>query len=129
MARDKLSARQAAVASNVLAPPSLSLEQVVEMQEAEIAEYSKPEFQNELYATLSAATPEELAHLRQELCLKIQVPIVAQRGFEPTALGVSQATQQILRYHGEGKAPARSARVGGAWRAAGRGCGRWDRSG
>ena len=54
---------------------------------------------------------------------------MAQRGFEPTALGVSQATQQILRYHGEGKAPARSARVGGAWRAAGRGCGRWDRWG
>ncbi|CAE7938614.1 NaCP60E [Symbiodinium necroappetens] len=38
-------ALKAAVAANVLAPPSLTLEQVRELQEAEIVEYSKPDFQ------------------------------------------------------------------------------------
>ncbi|CAE7591547.1 Scn10a [Symbiodinium pilosum] len=98
------SALKAAVAANVLAPPSLTLEQVLELQEAEIAEYSKTTFQTELYAALESGCPEEKAHLRQELCLKAQVPIVGRFGFEPTALGVSQATLAILRHHGEPKA-------------------------
>eukprot|EP00439_Symbiodinium_sp_Y106_P003767 s7787_g1.t1 len=96
-------ALKAAVAANVLAPPSLTLEQVLSLQEAEIAEYSKPEFQNELYAALET-TPEESAHVRQQLCLQVQVPIVGRLGFEPTALGVSQATLAILQYHGEAQA-------------------------
>ena len=33
-----------------------------------------------------------------------QVPIVGRLGFEPTALGVSQATLAILQYHGEAQA-------------------------
>ncbi|CAE6936430.1 NaCP60E [Symbiodinium natans] len=85
------SAVKAAVSANVLAPPSLTLQQVLELQEAEIAAYSKPDFQtlsrslvgfasalvkhfarpdvrNELYAALEAASPEQKAHVRQQLC-------------------------------------------------------------
>ncbi|CAK8994317.1 unnamed protein product [Durusdinium trenchii] len=100
---------EAAVASNVIAPPALSLEQVVEMQEAEIAAYSKPEFQNQLWKILESAPPEEHAHLRQQLCLDVQVPLVASMGFEPTALGVCQATEAVLQFHGEGKVQRRNA--------------------
>lgn len=34
----------------------------------------------------------------------LQVPLVAALGFEPTALGVCQATNAVLQYHSEGKA-------------------------
>eukprot|EP00437_Effrenium_voratum_P003064 CAMPEP_0181436120 /NCGR_PEP_ID=MMETSP1110-20121109/20685_1 /TAXON_ID=174948 /ORGANISM="Symbiodinium sp., Strain CCMP421" /LENGTH=127 /DNA_ID=CAMNT_0023559677 /DNA_START=50 /DNA_END=433 /DNA_ORIENTATION=- len=100
-------ALKAAVAANVLAPPSLTLEQVRELQEAEIVEYSKPDFQNELCTALET-TPEKRAHVRQQLCLQVQVPIVGRLGFEPTALGVSQATLAILQYHGEAQVQRRN---------------------
>lgn len=103
------SAVQAAVAANVLAPPSLSLQQVVELQEAEIAAYSKQDFQKELWSILDSAPVEQHAHLRQQLCLGIQVPLVAALGFEPTALGVCQATKAVLQYHSEGKVQRRNA--------------------
>eukprot|EP00930_Biecheleria_cincta_P052920 TRINITY_DN38228_c0_g1_i1.p1 TRINITY_DN38228_c0_g1~~TRINITY_DN38228_c0_g1_i1.p1 ORF type:complete len:160 (+),score=38.15 TRINITY_DN38228_c0_g1_i1:46-480(+) len=92
--------KQTAVAGNVLAPPALSLEQVLQMQDAEIAEYSKNDFQERLWAALEAAGPEaeHKTHARQELCLPVQVPIVGRLGFEPTQLGVAQAARASMEH-------------------------------
>ena len=42
-----------------------------------------------------------------------QVPLIASLGFEPTALGVCQATKAVLQFHHEGKARALQAGVYG----------------
>ena len=55
---------------------------------------------------------DDSKEFRDLLCLRsqpkflstLQVPLVAALGFEPTALGVCQATKAVLQYHSEGKA-------------------------
>ena len=53
-----------------------------------------------------------------------KVPLIASLGFEPTALGVCQATKAVLQFHHEGKAELGSwevvhqldmAPIGSAW--------------
>lgn len=60
--------------------------------------------------SLSQIVGYDTKELEDLLCLQshpkwtLQVPLVAALGFEPTALGVCQATNAVLQYHSEGKA-------------------------
>jgi len=75
------------------APPALSLESAIQLQDMLIAEYSRTEFQVKLHARWAAAGDDQVKQLkaRREVCLPIQGPIVERFGFEPTQKGVNQS--------------------------------------
>jgi len=72
--------------------PTLTRQQIIEIQDALIQEYQKKEFQDKLHAAMAAAGSDPVAqlHARQAVCLPIQGPIVAKYGFEPSLRGVQQ---------------------------------------
>eukprot|EP00747_Dinoflagellata_sp_TGD_P022363 gnl/TRDRNA2_/TRDRNA2_129055_c0_seq1.p1 gnl/TRDRNA2_/TRDRNA2_129055_c0~~gnl/TRDRNA2_/TRDRNA2_129055_c0_seq1.p1 ORF type:complete len:577 (-),score=78.54 gnl/TRDRNA2_/TRDRNA2_129055_c0_seq1:32-1762(-) len=79
----------------------LTKQQVVDMQDLMIAAYCTLDFQRRLHKTWDATNLEDeesIARARQNVCLPVQIPVVAKFGFEPTKQGVNMSVLASLAF-------------------------------
>lgn len=80
------------------------------MQDALMAQYSRPEFQAQLWAAMADAGADQVkqTRARQELCLPIQGPIISQFGFEASRRGVALSVAAFAPLNGDPEIDARN---------------------
>eukprot|EP00404_Azadinium_spinosum_P012606 CAMPEP_0180525648 /NCGR_PEP_ID=MMETSP1036_2-20121128/59275_1 /TAXON_ID=632150 /ORGANISM="Azadinium spinosum, Strain 3D9" /LENGTH=395 /DNA_ID=CAMNT_0022538951 /DNA_START=36 /DNA_END=1221 /DNA_ORIENTATION=+ len=75
--------------------PELTEKQAIQLQEELLEGFTKPEFLMKLYRTWHATEDMmEKYKARQELCLTVQVPVIAKYGFEGSKRGVAQSNHE-----------------------------------
>mmetsp|Transcript_108647 Transcript_108647/g.324925 ORF Transcript_108647/g.324925 Transcript_108647/m.324925 type:complete len:270 (-) Transcript_108647:97-906(-) len=77
--------------------PTMTKEQVIEMEELLMVEYKKREFQDLLHKAWKDAQGDVMGRMkkRQELTLPIQIPIITRYGFEGSKKGLAQSTAAV----------------------------------
>mmetsp|Transcript_71238 Transcript_71238/g.157260 ORF Transcript_71238/g.157260 Transcript_71238/m.157260 type:complete len:117 (+) Transcript_71238:38-388(+) len=75
-----------------MAPPELTHDLALEIQEAMIQEFLRPEFRYKLRDALDGSEGDMVkqAHARRDVCMAVEIPLLAKFGYEATEEAVHQ---------------------------------------